>query len=144
MVSRIRFRSVWYRYPVAYRRSWLRLAIADHAKHELLDSRSALHLAPRQRAGEGARQRWGLAMMPILAPVLSFLMSMLWFPFISVAHKFLMHMPQLALEVFEGSSIGFSFRIALQIATPPIVVLPEDVPGGLHQGKYSWTFQMRK
>ena len=83
-------------------------------------------------------------MMPMLVPMLSFLMTRVWFSVISVAHEFLMHVPQLTLEVFEGGAIGFPFRIALEIATPPIVVLPKDVPGGLHQGKYSWTFQMRK
>lgn len=69
------------------------LAIANHAKHELLDPRSALHLATRERAGDGARQRRGVAMMPVLAPVFSLMMTMTKFSFVSVARELLMHVP---------------------------------------------------
>lgn len=67
--------------------------IADHAKDELLDPRSAFQLGARQRARDGARQRWGVAMMPMFVPVLSPLMTLVRFSFVSMAGELLMHVP---------------------------------------------------
>lgn len=57
-----------------------------------------------------------------------------------LAGEFLMELPQLDLKFFERVSIGLELRIALQVATPPAFLLHDDVFGGMHQGKYSWSF----
>jgi hypothetical protein len=56
----------------------------------------------------------------------------------------LMQLPKLDLQIFERISAGLAFRVGLQITPPAVLVLPENVFRGMHQGKYSWTFQMRK
>ncbi len=128
----------------SWNRNWPCSVIADHCKHELFDSCTALDLSARHGAENRGRHRGGLAVMLVPAPVYSLMMAMVQFSFVGMIHEILMHVPQLALELFEGRSIGFPFRIALEMAAPSIAVLPEDVSGGMHQAKYSETFQMSK
>ena len=64
--------------------------------------------------------------------------------FLCLAREFLVQLPQFNLEFFERLPLDFILRVALQVATPSVVVLPEDVFRGAHQGKYSWSFMRRK
>ncbi len=52
--------------------------------------------------------------------------------FLCVAGEFLVQLPQLNLEFFEGLPLDFILRVALQVAAPPVLVLPEDVFRGAH------------
>jgi hypothetical protein len=38
----------------------------------------------------------------------------------------------------------FKLWIALQIPAPPVLFLQDDVFSGMHEGKYIWSFQVRK
>lgn len=77
-------------------------------------------------------------------PVVLASLALVLLTFLCLAREFLVQLPQLNLEFFERLSLDFILGIALQVATPAVVVLPEDVFRGAHQGKYSWTSYMRK
>ena len=49
-----------------------------------------------------------------------------------LAGEFLVQLPQLNLEFFERLPLDFIFRVALQIAAPPVFLLEDDVFGGMH------------
>lgn len=38
----------------------------------------------------------------------------------------------------------FKLGVAFQIPAPPVFFLQDNVFGGMHQGKYSWSFPARK
>ncbi len=61
-----------------------------------------------------------------------------------LGNQILVELPQFELQLFERVTIGLVLRVALQVAPPPLSILHDDVFCGTHEGKYSWTFQMRK
>lgn len=91
-------------------------------------------------------------MVPVVffAPVLgafSTVLVLVWvlFCFLGrLGNQILVELPQFELQLFERVTIGLVLRVALQVAAPPVSVLHDDVFCGTHEGKYSWTFQMRK
>lgn len=112
-------------------RSWLSLAVADHRKHELFNSCAALALRERQRA----RQSGCVMMKPMVLFRIGLLILVLLLAqirFLMPAGEFLMQLPQLHLEFFERLTLHLVLRVALQVSTPSVVVLPENVFGGTH------------
>jgi hypothetical protein len=79
-------------------------------------------------------------MVPIILSSLVVVLSSV----LRLTGELLMQLPELDLEFFERLPLDFILGIALQVATPAVVVLPEDVFRGTHQGKYSWSFLRRK
>lgn len=114
--------------------SQLRSVIADHRGKELFDPRSALDL----RARHGARYRGGVTVMLV---VLSLLVLVL---FLLSGGELLMQLPQLELQLLKRVPMRFKLWIALQIPAPPVFFLQDDVFSGMHEGKYIWSFQVRK
>jgi hypothetical protein len=110
----------------------LLLEIADYRGDKLLDTCPAFDI--------GARHRRGMA----VAPVIFSSVIVVLFSFRRLTGDLLVELPELDLELFERFPMDFILRIAFQVTAPPVVVLPEDVFRGAHQGKYSRTFYMRK
>ncbi len=115
---------------------WMYSAIADHREEDLFDPGSSLDIRSRYRT----RHRGGETVMSIVLSGLALVLLR----FLCLAREFLVQLPQLDLEFFERLPMDFILRVALQVATPSVVVLPEDVFRGAHQGKYSWSFMRRK
>ena len=111
-------------------------AIADHREEDLFDPGSAFDIGSRYETGH----RMGLTVTLVM--FLNLIVIFIWL--LRLTRELLVQLPQLNLEFFERVSLDFVFRVALQVATPPVVVLPEDVFRGAHQGKYSWSFMRRK
>ena len=132
-------------------RGWLSSAVADHRKHELFNPCSALALRTRDGPREGGRVMVGVPMCMTMRGMALFRLVCLTgilildqSLFTMLSREFLVELPELGLKLFERLALGFVLRVALNIPAPPVVVLPEDVLGGTHQGKYSRTFLMGK
>lgn len=115
---------------------WVCSAIADHREEELFDPGSSLDIRSRHRT----RHRGGETVMSVVLSGLALVLLR----FLRLTREFLVQLPQFNLEFFERLPLDFILRVALQVATPSVVVLPEDVFRGAHQGKYSWSFMRRK
>lgn len=114
----------------------VRSAIADHREDELLDPCPTLDIG----AGHGTGHCRGVAVMLVML----FGQALVLFLFLRLTGELLVQLPELDLEFLERLPLDFILRVAFQVAAPAVVVLPEDVFGGAHQGKYSWTSYMRK
>jgi hypothetical protein len=99
-------------------------AIADHRKEELLNPCSAFDIGSRHKTGH----RGGLTVILVMFHGL----IVVFFWFLRLTRELLVQLPQLDLEFFERLPLDFILRVALQVATPPVLLLEDDVFCGMH------------
>lgn len=124
--------------------------IADHRKHELLHPCSTLDLSARHGARYGGGmtgERERMTMMPVLFsvpklgvfvfPMAVLVLGLFWF----LSHEILVQLPQFDLQFFERLPIGLLFWVSLQVASPSVSVLHDDVFCGMHHESIAGHFR---
>ena len=77
--------------------------------------------------GVGVRS---MALFRLVQLIVILILGLFWLSILS--GELLVQLPQLGLELLEGLGLGFILGVALQVAAPPVFILPEDVFGGTH------------